>query len=65
MLVIFMPWRVMPEGRHQVKPQAPAPAIISEIAAQCPKSGPNWMVRPHLRLAIVRAVGRDKRLIKQ
>jgi hypothetical protein len=55
----------MPEGRHQVKPQAPAPAIISEIAAQCPKSGPNWMVRPHLRLAIVRAVGRDKRLIKQ
>jgi hypothetical protein len=23
MLVIFMPWRVMPDGRQQVKPQAP------------------------------------------
>jgi hypothetical protein len=25
MLVIFMPGRVMPEGRHEVKPDAPAP----------------------------------------
>jgi hypothetical protein len=49
MLVIFMPWRVMPDGRQQVKPQAPR----------------RNHSKPQMRLAIVRAVGREKRLIKQ
>jgi hypothetical protein len=51
----------MPEGRHEVKPDADhigSPGIK-------PRSGRNWMVRRHFRLAIVRAAGREKRLIKQ
>src|ERR1700730_11935025 len=31
MLVIFMPWRVMPEGRHQVKQDAPCPDHIRNL----------------------------------
>jgi hypothetical protein len=64
MLVIFMPRRVMPEGRHEVKPDAPAPDHNGNPGIK-PRSGRNWMMRRHFWLAIVRAAGRDKRLIKQ